>query len=169
MTPELKNACEFIFQEHKRATEPIGWTKDSFRGRLSFGMAALAKETLQRRNIICVRNPAKKTFTVLNPMATGAASFEEAEEMIQNKRPVIVLNKEEGEKREYTTHRISTVKNSSTDIKSSLLDTNNKPIAKSRQTTSWMKPLIWYFILPVCGAIAGGLVTYLLGLLIRLF
>ena len=168
MTPELKNACELVFQEHKRATEPISWTKDSFRGRLSFGMAALAKETLVRRNIICPRNPAKKTFTILNPMATGAASFEEAEEMIQNKRPVIVLNKEEGEKREYTTHRISTVKNSSTDIKSGPLEPNNKLVTKSRQT-SWMKPVIWYFILPVCGAIAGGLVTYLLGLLIRLF
>src|SRR4051812_31056823 len=114
MTPELKKACELVFQEHKIATGPISWTKDSFRGRLSFGMAALAKETLERRNIICPRNPAKKSFTILNPMATSASSFEEAEEMIQNKRPVIVLNKEAVE-REYTTHRISTVKNSDED------------------------------------------------------
>jgi hypothetical protein len=168
MTPELKKACELVFQEHKIATGPISWTKDSFRGRLSFGMAALAKETLERRNIICPRNPAKKTFTILNPMATGASNFEEAEEMIQNKTPVIVLNKEAVE-REYTTHRIPAVKNSDADIKSSLLEAHNKPVTKFRQTRSWVKPLLWYFVFPICAAIAGGLITYLLGLLIYLF
>ena len=168
MTPELKNACELVFQEHKTATEPISWTKDSFRGRLSFGMAALAKETLEKRNIICPRTPSKKTFTILNPVANTAASFEEAEEMIQNKRSVIVLNKEQGE-RKYTTHRISTIKESTTQTQNILSENGSTAVIKSYQKSMWMKPLLYYFVLTICAAIVGGLITYFLGQLIYLF
>ena len=162
MTPELKTACELVFQEHKTATTPINWTKDAFRGRLSFGMAALAKETLEKRNIICPRNPAKKTYTVLNPAATSAASFEEAEEIILNKKNVAVLDTEVKE-RKYVTHRVTTVSN---DDKKQIL-----PLTRMAQTKGaakwWTKPVFYYIILPVCAAIAGGLITYLLGLLIE--
>ena len=162
MTHELKTACEVVFQEHKLAAEPIHWTKDAFRGRLSFGMAALAKETLEKRNIICPRNPAKKTTTVLNPIAVGAASFEEAEEIILNGKPVMVVSKRDV-LQNYVTHRITT-----------LGDNEPKRIQKIRITSKsfspqkkpWMMFLLYYIFLPICAALAGGLITYLLSLLV---
>ena len=158
MTPELKNACELVFQEHKLAATPVNWTKDAFRGRLSFGMAALAKETLEKRNIIRPRNPAKKTYTILNPAAFAAGNFEEAEEIIQNKKPVAVLSKETTE-RQYVAHRVI-AKNA---------NDNEKKLNGSvgtGETKWWMKPIFCYVLLPIGAAIAGGLITYLLGLLV---
>jgi hypothetical protein len=161
MTPELKTACELVFQEHKMAAAPINWTRDSFRGRLSFGMAALAKETLEKRNIICPRNPAKKTSTILNPAATAASNFEEAEEIILSTRSVVVADKEDNS-RQYVAHRVITARNG-----------YDKPAPEvtSVQTSLtgkkwWTSPLFCYIVLPVCAAIAGALLTYLLGLLI---
>ncbi len=163
MTPELKTACEVVFQEHKIAAEPINWTKDAFRGRLSFGMAALAKETLERRNIICPRNPAKKTTTVLNPVAFEAASFEEAGEIVQTRKTVAVLNKENSN-RQYVAHRFSSVNIPNDKV----LPAKTKSITSltSSETKWWMKPAFSYIVLPICAAIVGGLITYLLGLLI---
>ena len=37
MTPELKIACEVVFQEHKTSSYPVTWNRDAFRGRLSTG------------------------------------------------------------------------------------------------------------------------------------
>ena len=158
MTPELRNACELVFQEHKSAAAPINWTKDAFRGRLSFGMAALAKETLEKRNIIRPRNPAKKTYTVLNPAAFAAGNFEEAEEIILNNKPVVVLGKEHPD-RQYVTHRITA---------SNPLPQESKlnGTASVAETKWWMKPFFCYVLLPIGAAIAGGLITYLLGLLV---
>ena len=56
MTPELKNACEVVFQGHKTSVKPITWNKDAFRGRLPFGLSAMAKEILVSKNIICFLN-----------------------------------------------------------------------------------------------------------------
>ena len=158
MTPELKNACELVFQEHKLAAEPINWTKDAFRGRLSFGIAALAKETLEKRNIIRPRNPAKKTFTILNPVAFAAGNFEEAEEIIQNKNPVALLSTETTE-RQYVAHRVIAKNANDSDKKL------NEAVS-TEETKWWMKPIFYYVLLPVSAAIAGGLITYLLGLLV---
>jgi hypothetical protein len=90
MTPELKIACEVVFQEHKSSGQPIKWTRDTFRGRISIGLSEMAKETLIRKNIILIPNKSKRIITQLNPAVAIATSFEEAEEMIKNKTPVLV-------------------------------------------------------------------------------
>src|SRR5215475_10004455 len=85
MTPELKVACELVFQEHKSSGQPIKWSRDAFRGRISIGLSEMAKETLVKKRIILLPNKAKKTFTQLNPEVASATSFEEAEQMIDGK------------------------------------------------------------------------------------
>src|ERR1700748_2548336 len=82
MTPELKTACELIFQEHKISTAPIKWSKDSFRGKISIGLSEMAKETLVKKNMILLPDRSKKVFTKLNPNVAAAGSFEEAEKII---------------------------------------------------------------------------------------
>src|SRR5262245_17036172 len=83
MTPELKTACEVVFQEHKLSSQ-IRWNKDTFRGRISIGLSEMAKETLVQKHIIFLPNKSKKLITLLNPAIAGAASFEEAKTMIEN-------------------------------------------------------------------------------------
>ena len=85
MTPELKTACELVFQEHKSSSYPVTWNRDAFRGRISTGLCEMAKDTLLRKNIIFYPNPAKKILTRLNPGVTAADTFEEAEYFILNK------------------------------------------------------------------------------------
>ena len=89
MTPELKTACELVFQEHKLSAQPIKWSSDAFRGRISFGLSEMAKETLVKKNIILWPDKSKKIFTKLNPDVVTASSFEEAEKMIETKKPVL--------------------------------------------------------------------------------
>ena len=164
MTPELKVACELVFQEHKTSRKPINWNKDSFRGRISFGLAAMAKETLEKRNIICTLNPTKKTITTLNPLAVTAANFEEAGEMVQNKIPVLVANKVD-HKPAYVTHGVSNFA-PVTDDTDRLLKVRDKSITPAIETKRRMKPVLSYIIWMV-GALAGGaLITYLLSLLV---
>ena len=89
MTPELKTACELIFQEHKTSAYPVTWNRDAFRGRISTGICEMAKDTLLRKNIIYYPNPAKKVITVINPAVSAADTFEEAESFVLNKIPVL--------------------------------------------------------------------------------
>lgn len=89
MTPELKTACELVFQEHKLSAQPIKWSRDAFRGRISIGLSEMAKETLVKKNIILWPDKSKKIFTKLNPEVATARSFEEAEKMIETKKPVL--------------------------------------------------------------------------------
>ena len=86
MTPELKTACEVIFQEHKVSSQPIKWNSETFRGRISLGLSDLAKDTLVKKNIIILPNKSKKILTQLNPDVAAASSFEEAEDIIKNKK-----------------------------------------------------------------------------------
>ena len=164
MTPELKVACELVFQEHKTSRKPISWNKDSFRGRISFGLAAMAKETLEKRNIICPLNPAKKTITALNPSAATAANFEEAGEIIQNKIPVLVTNKVE-HKHAYVSHGASAF-SPGTDNTDRLLKVSDKSLPASPKIKRQAKALFYNIMWVVGAAIAGALITYLLGLLI---
>jgi len=165
MTPELKAACELVFQEHKASGKPFNWNKDSFRERLSFGLAAMAKQTLEKRNIICTLNPAKKTITTLNPLAVTAANFEEATEMVQNKIPVLVTNKVDDEPA-YITHRVSGFAHKATNDTDRLVKIRVKSMAPPVAIKRWMRPLFSYIIWMI-GALAGGaLITYLLSLLI---
>src|SRR5215510_1263148 len=91
MTPELKTACELVFQEHKLSAQPIKWTRDIFRGRISIGLSEMAKETLVKKNIILWPDKSKKVFTKLNPDVAMACSFEEAEKMIETKIPAMAM------------------------------------------------------------------------------
>jgi hypothetical protein len=163
MTPELKTACELVFQEHKISGKPISWNKDSFRGRLSFGLSAMAKQTLEGRNIIHTVSPAKKTVTVLNPAAASAASFEEAEEIMQNKPSVLVAHKT-NERPEYIAHHVPGFVNSKDNSESS--EKRSTSITIRPTLKWWIKPLFYYAAFLVCAAAAGALITYLLGLLI---
>ena len=165
MTPELKAACELVFQEHKSSGKPINWNKDSFRGRISFGLAAMAKQTLETRNIICTPNPAKKTITALNPSAANAANFEEAEDMIQNKLPVLVTDKV-NDQPTYVTHRVSGLAPTTPDDTETLLKVRGKSLPTSTKVKWQLNPLFYTIMWIVAAAIAGGLITYLLGLLI---
>jgi hypothetical protein len=162
MTPELKQACELIFQEHKTSVLPIDWNKNIFHGRIAFHLSALAKQTLEKRNIICTVNGRKKSSTVLNPDAASAASFEEAEEIILNKYAVATTEKGKTEP-EYILHQVAgePIDISNTDKKAKTL---HKPgIAKSKIRRS--NNSFYYFTLLLAAAIAGAIFTYLIGLL----
>src|SRR4029079_18559182 len=82
MTPELKKACEAVFQEHRARINGIDWKKDVFRGRISTGLSEKAKETLLSKNIIYYPNPVKKAITVLNPEVSAASTCDEAEKVL---------------------------------------------------------------------------------------
>src|SRR5690242_5668765 len=91
MTPELRTACEVVFQEHKVSAQPIKWSSETFRGRISLGLSDLAKDTLVKKKIIVVPNKSKKVITQLNPVVASAASFEEADDIITNNKQVPVI------------------------------------------------------------------------------
>src|SRR5262245_23401508 len=82
MTPELKKACEAVFQEHRANINGIDWKKDVFRGRISTGLSEKAKETLLSKNIIYYPNPVKKAITLLNPEVSAASTCDEAEKVL---------------------------------------------------------------------------------------
>ena len=92
MTPELKKACEVVFQEHKLSNQPIKWNRDIFQGRISLGLTEKAKMTLVEKNIIFSPDKTKKIITQLNPTVAAATSFEEAEDIIENKVLTVVTS-----------------------------------------------------------------------------
>ncbi len=164
MTPELTVACEAVFQEHRASIRGIDWKKDVFRGRISTGLSEKAKETLLMKNIIYYPNPDKKAITVLNPRVTAASTCEEAEKVLLNK---IVLSPVSREPVAEPT--IIAVK-----PKRPLAD--NKPIPQRFVVSSaaenvayiqkeiwYLKPVLVYFVWPVCAAVAGGALAYLIG------
>lgn len=158
MTPELKIACEVVFQEHKASGYPINWNKDAFRGRISFGLSAMAKETLVRKNIIYLPNPAKKIITSLNPDVAAAATFEEAEELVQNKVPSSIANRV-NDQPAYIIHHVSRPGK----YNHLLLKIAGK--SETAIAEKWyMKPLFCYVVWPACAAVAGALIAYLMGL-----
>lgn len=161
MTPELKAACEVVFQEHKASAFPVTWNRDAFRGRLSTGLTEMAKDTLLRKNIIYYPNPAKKINTVLNPAAVNADSFEEAENMVLNKVPVlsnssvndrgsIVTSKPPALTNRTVAHRLFTV-------------TGDAEVITAQMPKWYMKPVFYYFLWPVLAAALGGLIAYFMG------
>src|SRR5262249_16054113 len=160
-----KTACEVVFQEHKLATQPIKWSRDAFRGRISIGLSEMAKETLVKKNIILWPDKAKKVFTKLNPDVATASSFEEAEKMIETKTPAVALMPamEDGF--------------SVGDVAADLDTPNDSPIGSynllkvvpvseipAPEIKWWMKPVYFYFVWPVCGAVVGVLISMLMNL-----
>ncbi len=162
MTPELKKACEVVFQEHKLSGQPIKWNRDIFHGRISLGLTEKAKMTLVEKNIIFSPDKSKKIITLLNPTVAAATSFEEAEDMIENKVPALVTAIAD-EQTTYTAENISgfTSKPSTySHFRLSFSDKQEMPVAEIKW---YMKPLFLYIVWPVCAAAAGALILFLLG------
>src|ERR1043165_921685 len=181
MTPELKTACELVFQEHKLSAQPIKWSRDAFRGRITIGLSELAKETLVKKNIILWPDKTKKIFTKLNPEEATASSFEEAEKMIETKKPALaVMPVIEGNfnvaglVKELVTPPTRTVKQTapaSSPIRPYSLmkivppaETIEAPETTIAEVNWWMKPLYLYVIWPACGAVVGVLISMLMNL-----
>ena|ERR1700741_4396582 len=158
MTPELRTACEVVFQEHKSSDRPITWHKDAFRGRVSLGLSELAKETLVRRNIIYFPNQAKRTITQLNPVVASAETFEEAIEMVQCKVPSLVSNVRETADVNFVSDFI----HHPTPSSSRLIRITAKPAQVISREKWYLKPLFYYIVWPVCAAGLGLLIAYLM-------
>lgn len=178
MTPELKIACEVVFQEHKAATTPVAWNRDVFRGRLSTGMSEKAKETLVEKKVIRFPNPAKKNFTVLNPLAAAASSYREAEVMVMNPAPAMAgFEYEEKQKDSPVFNRASTTAYQSNGTTNSvtaylartvnaprLVTITGKAEAIQQHLSKWyQKPLLVYIVWPLLAAVAGGAIAFLIG------
>jgi hypothetical protein len=163
MTPELKKACELIFQEHKSLGQPVNWHKDSFRGRISIGLSEIAKETLLKKRIIHFTHPGKKTITVLDPEVTPAATFEEALIIVESKMPVLVDTSEKKPVR----------------VIDDFADYIEEPEEIEQPAVRWIKvtgeadvviapvkwytrPLFYYVIGPLCAAALGILIAFFL-------
>jgi len=172
MTPELKSACEVIFQEHKLSSQ-IRWDKRAFRGQLSIGLSELAKKTLVEKKII-LTNKSKKIITLLNPVVASASSFEEAEYMIENKIPVSApvnpirpAPSANGRKEEpvYISAKVSDIKPPSKKLSRSLAPivvATSTPAARVPTVKWYLKPVFCYFIWPLCGLAVGALLSFLL-------
>ena len=162
MTPELKIACEVVFQEHKTSVKPITWSKDAFRGRLPFGLSAMAKEILVNKNIICFPNPEKKMITLLNPVSVAAANFEEAGELAQKRVSSFVTNIPDDQPAS-----IADPANSNNHkVKHNnylFVRITGQPVVVADETKWYMKPLYYYAVWPACAAIAGAIIAWLMG------
>ncbi|MDP4265564.1 MAG: hypothetical protein Q8941_23775 [Bacteroidota bacterium] len=165
MTPELKTACELVFQEHKISSQ-IKWDKDAFRGRIPVGLSEMAKQTLVRKNIIFLPNKSKKIITLLNPAVVTATSFEEAEEMIENKiqapvaslpddHPAYIARPVSGSVVSHAahSHRLLSIAG----VRSKAKDPT--PLAGVKW---YMKPLVFYVVWPFCAAVAGAVIPWLM-------
>jgi hypothetical protein len=159
MTPELKNACEVVFQAHKVSLKPIVWSKDSFQGRLSFGLSAMAKEILVSKNIICFPKPDKKIITRLNPVAVSADNFEEAGDLIQKRAFSFVTNILDDQPA-YITNPDNHSNNHNNYL---LVRITGEPVTLVDENKWYMKPLFIYFLLPACAAFAGAIIAWFMG------
>ena len=160
MTPELRSACELVFQQHKISGHRIKWDKDVFRGQISIGLSAMAKETLVKKNIILLPPKSKKIFTELNPAVATADSFEEAAKMIENKIPGVGAPVYDAES--YITNHVFGFA-ATPPVRSSHNRLEVKHTRRNdEQVNWWMKPAYLYFVWPVCGVAAGVLISLLM-------
>ncbi|MGK2864187.1 MAG: hypothetical protein ACSLE0_19810 [Chitinophagaceae bacterium] len=169
MTPELKIACELIFQEHKTSAHPVAWKRDAFRGRISTGLCEMGKETLLKKNIIYYPNPAKKVLTKLNPGAFDAENFEEAENIVLHKKPELsTANSKEIRTPAIASKKIPVApKHEPVFIRRpatyQLSAFTGKTQSITNDTKWYMLPVFMYFIWPICAAFIFGLLAFLLG------
>ena len=161
MTPELKTACEVVFQEHKASSYPVTWNRDIFRGRLSTGLTEMAKDTLIRKNIIFYPNPAKKINTILNPTISGADNFEEAENMILNKIPALSASRVDNRGTLVANNHVATFV--SRPVAHRLVTLTGETETIPVEIKWYMKPVFFYIVWPLLAAVLGGLIAYLMG------
>ena len=160
MTPELRISCEVVFQEHKTSAIPISWKKDAFRGRMSIGLCAMAKETLVEKKIIYFPKKDRKTITLLNPVVANAANFEEAVEMIQNKVSFAVPSKTE--EPAYIETAVSSTTSYADKRLYQLVKNTGTQQAAIVEEKWYLKPLFFYFIWPISSLVISVLIAYLL-------
>jgi len=166
MTPELKSACEFVFQEHKLSADPIKWNKHVFHGKISVGLSEMAKETLVKKNIILLPAKSKKLVTQLNPDVAAAGSFEEAEKIIVTKTPSLVATSAYDAETYITNHVFGFSAAPPFGPESRTTFTQTSPPTR----TKWyMSPIHLYVTWPLCGALAGVLIARLMDLVYTLF
>lgn len=169
MTPELKIACELIFQEHKTSAHPVAWKRDAFRGRISTGLCEMGKETLLKKNIIYYPNPAKKVLTKLNPGAFDAENFEEAENFVFHKKPELsTTNTKEIRTPVITSKQIPvTPKHEPVFIRRpaihQLAGFRGKMQSLTTDTKWYFHPVFMYFLWPLCAAFIFGFLAFLVG------
>jgi hypothetical protein len=164
MTPDLKIACELVFQEHKLSSQPIKWGRDAFRGKISFGLSEMAKETLVKKNIILLPDKSKKVFTQLNPDVANASSFEEAEKMVGTKIPGQATATAYEINSSVADHApVFAAPTHSYNLQSAAL-VSEAHADEAIDSKWWLKPLYLYFVWPVCGAVAGVLISLLMNL-----
>lgn len=170
MTPELKNACELVFQEHKTASQPVAWKRDVFRGRISTGLCEMAKETLVQKQVICFPNPARKNFTVINPLAISASCFEEAIERVMHPEAVpaeTVMSDYQAKKPAYEPRGNSVTAYWSRSVNPPRLVALTSKAEHAVQTLAepkwYLKPVFVYLLWPLLGAFAGGVIAWLMG------
>jgi len=160
MTPELKSACELVFQEHKLSAQPIKWDREAFRGKISIGLSEMAKETLVQKNIILLPGKPKKIFTQLNPDVATAGSFEEAEKIIETKVPGSVTTANYDAEAYITNHVFGF---SATPVQRKSQKTEKRISTVAAGDGKWyMKPFYLYVAWPICGAAAGLLISLLM-------
>jgi hypothetical protein len=162
MTPELKSACEFVFQEHKLSADPIKWNKHVFHGKISVGLSEMAKETLVKKNIILLPVKSRKLVTQLNPDVAAAGSFEEAEKIIETKIPNLVVTPAYDAETYITNHVFGF----------SAAPPVHSPSAMTRTSPArpkwYLSPFYLYVAWPLCGALAGVLISRLMDLVYTL-
>lgn len=175
MTPELKNACELVFQEHKTASQPVAWKRDVFRGRISTGLCEMAKETLVQKKVICFPNPTRKNLTVINPLAASASNFEEAIERVMHPEAVPAetvlsayeVQKPKEQKATYTSNGNSVTAYWSRTVNAPrlvVLTSKSEQAVQTLEQPKWyLKPVFVYVVWPLLGAIAGGAIAWLMG------
>ncbi len=162
MTPELKKACEVVFQEHKSAEQPIAWNEEAFGGKISIGLREMAKETLAEKQIIryISKGKGKRTITILNPAASTAGSFEEAASLLKNGAgsPAILSGQGEPVKKHIHVSVISREEN-----KPSPSFTAPPRRAGKMQGNEWYrKPFFYYVVWPLCAITLGILIAFFL-------
>lgn len=169
MTPELKNACELVFQEHKSARQPIAWNRDVFRGRISTGLSEMAKETLVQKQVICFPNPARKNQTVINPLASSASSYEEAASMVLHQDtmavPAAVAERHIDRPSYSATNSVTAYLTRSVTAPRLIALTSKAEVVQQVPVSAkwYLKPVFVYVIWPLLGAAAGGIIAWLMG------
>ncbi len=164
MTPELKIACELVFQEHKSAVHPIAWNRNVFRGRLSTGLSEKAKETLVEKHVIFFPNPAKKNQTILNPRAAQAATFTEAELIVTMPVPAhAIAHHEEAPVRPAYVNTVTAYLSRSVNAPRLVTISGKAEVIRQHQPKWYLKPVLVYVVWPLLAAAVGGIIAYLMG------
>ena len=167
MTPELKKACEAVFQEHRANINGIDWKKDVFRGRISTGLSEKAKETLLSKNIIYYPNPVKKAITLVNPEVSVASTCEEAEKVLLHEivlSPAITAAPIVAEPTIVATKARRPVADNKPIPQRFMISASTSENVTIIEKEKWyLKPVLVYFVWPVFGAAAGGALAYLIG------